>query len=307
MNGRVLGLIALTACSGTDEVVGARPSIDAAEATDAAAVRPPDCELRLPCPAPSSGRVSVCGAVYDVGSSLRRAIFPGDEQDRACDPAQPRAGGCGLVIELHDADTFRAFPAASTPLVARATRQDSCGRFAFVDVPAPPSGTLVVLIDDAPGTADAHRRTTTTVATPPGSVVGSQRGYLLRRETDGDWAFSAGLSGPSFADRGAVLVAFDHQGSPRRGVTARFLDVPDSEPRYFSDADRQRRTVAPAQTATGANGSAVLVVTSPQQLIEGVGAEPAGCVWPRRRVASAPGIVQVEHLVAQTTDGAPCP
>jgi len=75
---------------------------------------------------------------------------------------------------------------------------------------------------------------------------------------------------------------------------------------YFADATETRSTLEPSATATGADGTA-LVVNSSAQLHSGAGAEPNTCSWPSFLAASAPGLVFVQLVEAQAADGGSCP
>ena len=83
--------------------------------------------------------------------------------------------------------------------------------------------------------------------------------------------------------------------TPMPGVTV--VAAGTAEPAndfYFSDDDPlMRRTIDPAQTATGVSGSALFINGSLQNMT-GSGGEPAGCSWPPSLGASVPGAVMFQ-------------
>ena len=131
---------------------------------------------------------------------------------------------------------------------------------------------------------------------------------MTRSATNQAWTAAAGLGGPSLVDRGLLVMLYRYQGHGVAGVSARRAGNPiPNDDLYFSDPGPSRSTVAPAATATGPNGTALVLDMPSATNHSGAGAEPAGCRWREALGASIPGAVMVLDLDAETPTGAPCP
>lgn len=83
------------------------------------------------------------------------------------------------------------------------------------------------------------------------------------------------------------MIIFSHRGEPVAGVSLTLEDEPmgleirPDDDFYFSDADpATRTTVAPLLTATGVNGSGLLVgQTTVFGSVSYIGGLPPGCEW----------------------------
>ena len=115
--------------------------------------------------------------------------------------------------------------------------------------------------------------------------------FAVRNETDTAWSTSAGLVGPTFADRGVVAMNFRYQGTGRPGVTiTRNGSTQIADDHYFSDAGPARTTVDPGLLVTGTNGTALLL-NSPLENHSGQGGEPTGCEWQLGVAVATSGVV----------------
>ncbi|MBZ0234032.1 MAG: hypothetical protein K8M05_17010 [Deltaproteobacteria bacterium] len=213
-------------------------------------------------------------------------------------------------MRYFDALDLASNPTGAVPLEPQEAVVDDCGRFRASNLPRATLGFIAIAIDDPPGVtpAEPHRATGVVFANQLGSEPNDVRAYATRVATDQLWTTSAGLTGSTFAERGVLLKVFVHQDQPVAGIGARRngAAVPDDD-FYFSDAGRTRRTVDPARSATGPNGS-VLVINGPSPTAhDGAGGEPTGCVRPETLGAAVPGVVFVDVVEAQTLEGAACP
>jgi len=261
------------------------------------------------CPDPSSGKVTLCGRLYD---SQTDAVFQAAAADGTpCDPNNPTSEGpCSMSLTFYDAVDFAQNPATAQPLVPADLYYDDCGRYRATDLPRATFGFIGLGIDDATGAADRNRLTgvATPNAPPTPTAHKKFKGYVTRNETDMAWTQTAGLTGMTFAERGVLAIIFHYHDLPVAGVQVRrnMSPIPNDD-YYFSDTDPARSTVAVAQTTTGANGT-VLVTGAPSPTNhDGVGSEPSGCQWPNNLAASIPTVVFMQIKDAETAGGAECP
>lgn len=241
------------------------------------------CEQTLTCGAADPGRVNVCGWLVDVENGTR---LEAEGADGVCDETS-EGGACGLEVRFYDALQFAANP-NTAPVGYDELYVDECGRFRATNVVRPSLGFIAIATDDAEGTPDTRR-----LAAWAAPVTSGQALYVfapvMRTQTDARWTETAGLTGDTIVDRGAVLLTFTSGGTPVAGVTA---TASGGTPTvyYFSDTTTRRSTIAPAQTSTGANGSAVVLGT---QLGEH-SATGGGCAtWSSGQAASIPGVLLV--------------
>lgn len=255
------------------------------------------------CPAPVSGKITMCGQITDIasGASLQATGATG----AACDPTPTADGPCSVAIQFYDALAFAADPVGATPIAPASLYVDDLGRYRAEDLTLPTSGYLAVSVEDAVGTADRHR--VTAVVTPI-TVDSSQmlRAFVTRRQTDTAWSTSAGLVGSTFADTGVIAAIFRYQGVGRSGVTITASDTTrPADDYYFTDAGQTRSAVDSAGP-TGTSGG-VLFLNSGLVQHSGTGGEPAGCHWPSTAAASIAGVVLVLIMDARAAGGALCP
>lgn len=314
-----LALLVVAACGGDDEhtPIDAEPAFDSghpppvdAEVPDAA---PPDgappasCDVPLPCPAPDAGKVSVCGQLHDAETSA--PIQAASPTFLACGTDGAATDGpCTLAVQVYDALDFASNPTGAVPLPAAEVVVDDCGRFRARDVTRPALGFVGLAVDDAAGADDDHVLSGTARPAASGAVLSGLRMLVVRATTDAAWSTQAGLIGDSFAERGVVLATFVDGDAPVAGVAlTRNGGVVEADTSYFSDtAPATRTTVDPGQTATGANGSA-LMLGSPLVEHSGEGAERGGCLWSTGLAASIPGVVFTTTYRLEAAGGGDCP
>jgi len=271
---------------------------------------PGDCQLELPCAAPQAGKASVCGRLWDAETDLPIASVVGAVGAR-CNAAAPTADGpCSLQVRFYDALDFAGDPVGAQPLqVPDGVYVDDCGRYRGIDMPRATFGFIGIGVDDAPGTADRHVLTGVSTSNAFASLPATGfRAYVTRHTTDQAWTTSAGLGGQTFGQRGVLLAVFRYHDQPVAGVAVRrnSAAIP-ADDYYFGGTTIGRISVETARTVTGANGSA-LIINSPTPIAhDGVGNEPAGCVWPSTLGASIPGAVFVQLKDASTPSGTICP
>lgn len=237
------------------------------------------------CPDSTPGNFTICGRIADAQTDV---FFEAAGATGAACPGTPTAAGpCSVAIRFYDALDFAGNPSGAVPIVPGSLVVDDCGRFRATEVDSGALNFLAVVTDDAIGTTDRHRRSSAHVAASTSTL----RTYVVRNETDIAWSTSAGLSGPTFADRGVVAMNFRHQGTGRAGVTImRNGSTQLADDHYFSDAGPTRTTVDPGLLVTGTNGTGLLL-NSPLQNHGGQGGEPGGCEWQSGVAVATSGVV----------------
>lgn len=244
-----------------------------------------------PCPVPSGpNKVTVCGRIHDLETTQ---LIVGDDTT-------------AIRVRVYDA---LAFAGGATTSLGE-DQPDSCGRFVVPDVVVPFT-TFVAVVTDDRADSELDDYVPTAVATSP--IAGQPirlAAFATRRATDAAWSASAELPAPPFGERGVYVAIFldptqpplpPFAGAPVAGVVVAHsgsMTDPDAD-FYFADLEPAiRRHVDPAQTSTGANGTALF---SSGDLMEftGLGAEPPGCQWPKTLGKAIPGAVFVQERVAE--------
>lgn len=266
------------------------------------------CTPELPCPTPATGKLTLCGRLYDTETD--EAIRAAGATGVACNPAAPTADGpCSLKLQFYDALLFQQAPTTTPPLPAASVTVDDCGRYVARDVATTSFGFVGAAVDDAQGVADTHLLTG--VATGDAMAVPARgfRAYATRRTTNMLWSTPANLGGSNtFASLGVLVMIFRHGLEPVAGVTIQQNGNPvPATDYYFSDAGRARTTLDLARTTTGPNGTGLFLDAPAPVPFTGTGGEPAGCRWPTALAATIPGVVFVQDKVAEATGGGPCP
>jgi hypothetical protein len=226
--------------------------------------------VNLECRAPSAGKVTVCGRLYDTGT---------DDVTHAA-----------LSAVAYDLVAYAGNPTSATPLGTAVT--DASGRYRFQDLDPPSLGHLLMIVDDSPG-ADDFVQTARALPAAAGTYQTALRLFSTRAATDAEWTTSAGnpFGAGTFGSEGAILSIFSQADGPTAGVQVTGGSSPVSY--YFSDTDATVRShVSTAATATGANGSA-LTVGGGFDTYSGSGAEPPDSVWSSAAGADVPGLILV--------------
>lgn len=264
------------------------------------------CSAPLPCPAPDSGRATICGWIHDAETD---GVIEAQNPTRQACGGATSSGPCSLRVRYFDALDFAMNPGGAMPLVPESATVDDCGRFRGMNMARATFGFIAVVVDDAPGiTSTEPHRLTSIVYSNAEATPAVGRAYVTRASTDQLWHTGTGLGGVTLSSRGVLVKVFSYHGMPRSGVTIRRNGNPSpADDFYFSDAGVTRTMVAPTQTATGPNGSVLMLNSATPIAHDGVGGEPPGCIWPASLGASTPGVVSFDVTEPETPAGAPCP
>ncbi len=291
-----VGLFIVLGCGGSGRSVtsdGAPAAIDASTQDDADLVtcagQGPQVCSPMPCQPAGAGMVRVCGRLVNLETSQPIAVA--DPLAACCDSAAPAPDGpCSLTIDTQE---------ASMPPAPPVVRINDCGFYTLL-ARAPSAGYLTITVDDA-GAIDDHAPTASSIPVSSGVVRSDLSLYALRRSTDEKWTQTAGdpFGGQTFSEIGVFVQIFvDDNGQPGVGVTSTANGSPVADAYYFSDTDPAlRATVAPGQSATGANGTALLVNT-PLVNHSGTGGDlPVGCSWSSGLAGAIAGYATVGETI----------
>jgi hypothetical protein len=276
------------------------------------------CEVEIQCSAPESGRITLCGRIWDAETDMPIAASI-DGSTAECDPAAPTTSGpCSLRVRFFDALDFAGDPAGAMAITPPdGVYTDNCNRYRGHNMTRPQFGFIGMGVDDAPGITPTtpHRLTGVATANALATPGRGFRAYSTRVSTDMLWSTSAAIGGMTFAERGVLAIVFRYQGQPRAGVQIRQAGslIPNTD-FYFTDTGIARTSVSPGvpgtQSVTGANGTGLVISVDTPTAHDGVGAEPGTpgqCIWPSNLAAAIPGVVFIQTKDAETTLGAACP
>jgi hypothetical protein len=238
------------------------------------------------------GKAQICGRLYDTGTSV--------EIDDQRPPVRLFAvNALGYASNPQDPEQSYL-----SDLVV-----DACGRFhAGIGVVPPATSFVGVVVDDPVGAGDAWVTTGVALSVAASTTHAGVVGFATPVETLAVWDAASGLA-DSLTEDGAVLQIFVDAASPLaplpgtpvagvQSLVAGTLSDPD-DTFYFGDTvATERLQLVPAATATGKNGSALLIRTE-LTMHGGTGAEPPGHAWPARLADSIPGAILVQLVVAE--------
>ncbi len=292
----------------TPDIDAGTGTIDATPGIDAEVF--PACGEPITCPVPDPTRVTICGQLLDLTTSL---VLSDAQTGEPCGPAGGVQSGdpCSLTVEFFDPLQFLSNP-ETEPLAVDDIRIDDCGRFRGVNVNRPATGFITVVTKDRVDGSDVFVRTARTVTASGGETIDDFNAYALTRAQDQLWTNTAGnpFGGPTFSEVGVTMGVFLHAGNPRFGVTfVRSGAAAPADDFYFnSGMPFDWSSIDPTIDNTGEPGAALLVNSS---LVEhtGLGGEPAGCEWSTSLSASVAGIVNVTlfEAVVAGDPSKPCP
>ncbi len=266
------------------------------------------CENEIPCPAPSPGKITICGQLYDTETNAK--IAEPLATGTACS-ATTADGPCSLKVQFFDALEFAMGPSTAVPKEpAGGLVVDTCGRFRGSDLPEASFGFMGVAVDDANGQPDDHKLTGVALANGDALPARGFHVYVTRNATDTAWTTTSGIGGQSFSARGVLALIFLHN-TPVAGVQIRKGANPiTNNDYYFTDTTpTSRATVdtAAGRSTTGPNGTGLVTGFPSPDNYTGAGGEPSGCQWPQNLAGAIPGVVFVQHKDAVTPGGVECP
>jgi hypothetical protein len=270
-----------------------------------------DCTTELAgCATAAPNTMTMCGRLYDIEDDSR--IGGGSTDATACPANGEATGPCSLQIKPYDAILFASNPQTTPPLIADETYMDHCGRFRIKNIQPAGAPFIGLGVDDHP--MHDNNQKLTGVAFPYQAATSRTDivAYTTSAATDAMWGASSG-QGASLAALGVYVNIYRDDGEPgdplagavAEGITIlRGGSMIPNDDYYFSDADTNRTTVAPALDETGANGTGLVLRQPNLAPYTGTPTPPGGsCTWYSSNGAAIPTVVFVQiHNPVGTCD-----
>jgi len=268
------------------------------------------CTSTLKCPAPASGKQTICGQLYNIEDNTKFADAGAD--GTPCGSTPSASGPCALAIHPYDALLY-GHDQTIPPLDSSGTYIDNCGRYQVKDITQPSTPFIGLGIDDAVGSNGPNGVTNTTgVATTASAdtkTVGLEA-WVAPKSTTDMWTASMG---PPVS--GGIYVAIfrknkcitqpddtimclgdgeEFEDQPGVKITLSGSTLPNND-YYFMSSQATHQTIDPNATVTGVNGTGLLTGASVDNLTNysGTGgiADTTTCKWENHAAASLPNIV----------------
>ena len=267
------------------------------------------CSAKIACPAPTDGKQTICGQLYDFETG---AAFAAVGATGAQCTASTTTGPCALGIHAFDALAFLGAPSTTPPLTTGTIYIDDCGRYKIPEITQ--SGVLYIALalDDAEAANKGPAGVTnaTGVATPSTANTATKdlEAFIIKGSTSAGWAidystkglYAAIYRGHSTGTDPAVGVELAFGGSPT-GTTA--YDTAS----YFQSGSTNRTTIDSAAKVTTTNGTAlVLPPVAGAAYYSGVNTLPASCTWQVFPGGSVPGAIFVQTFRPMNAPGQTC-
>jgi hypothetical protein len=266
------------------------------------------CSTKIACPAPSGGKQTICGQLYDFETGQPFAA-PGATGAKCA--AGGTTGPCSLGIRAFDAVALAMNPTGTAPLATDPLYIDDCGRFRLAEVSQPGGPFVALAIDDAtvgPGGSTSA----VGVATAKGAGVTTKdvEGFIVRGAVAGAWggpSLANGIYAPIYRGHSigldlasGVTFTFGPMATPPPTMTDTNRDF------YFGGTATTRTTLDGTANATGANGTALVSGANLGEIYSGRGGLPGGCMWDIHAGAAIPGVVFVQIFRPIAIPGMTC-
>jgi len=287
------------------------PDVDEMGVTTCVGTGAGGCAAKLACPAPTDGKQTICGQIYDFETN--QPFAQAGATGAPC-AAGATTGPCSLGIKAFDAVAFATNPAAATPLTTGAVYLDDCGRYKVPEI-APPAGPFVALALDDAIAGSGGTTNPVGVATPKGTNVATKdlEAFIVRKATTDGWGSTPSLAAGIYA---AVYRGHRTGSDLAAGVT--FTIAPMSNPVamtadpardfYFTTGSTNRTTLDPAASATTTDGTALASGANLGEVYSGAGGGlAAGCIWEIHAGAAVPGSVFIQIFRPTNAPSMTCP
>ncbi|CAN5873661.1 hypothetical protein BH11MYX3_BH11MYX3_35690 [soil metagenome] len=267
------------------------------------------CDAAFACPAPATGKQTICGQIYDFEDNMKFAAA--GATGAQCTAVTPD-GPCALKITAYDAIQFGTNPATAPPLNTGPLYIDDCGRYRVPDISVPAGPFIGLGIDDSVGAMGPNGITNTVgVAIPksPNMATRDFEAWIVKKSTTDKWVASGGppLSGGYYVN---IFRGHRTGTDTVAGVQSTRSGNPNpTNDYYFTPAQTTRETVLTSATVTGVNGSALITNASVLEnpVYSGTGGIPAECAWETHAGASIPNIVFIQLFRPQNAVAQTCP
>lgn len=272
------------------------------------------CAAKLACPAPTDGKQTICGRLYDFENNLpfEQAGATGAQ----CTPGAT-TGPCALGIRTYDAVAFAMSPMTAPALPNGGVYLDDCGRYRISEITQPVSPFIALAVDDAtmPGPPGVSNAVGVAAGAASNTATKDFEAFIVRAPTYGSWTASgapslaAGIYAPVFRGRstGPELAA---------GVTFRFAPMTNptnlmTDPArdfYFTSGSTNRTTLDASASATTTNGTTLVSGANLNEVYTGQGGGlPAQCIWEFHAAAAIPGAIFIQIFRPTNAPSMTCP
>ncbi|MEO8845691.1 MAG: hypothetical protein ABI591_10810 [Kofleriaceae bacterium] len=264
------------------------------------------CSGAFACPAPASGKQTICGQLYNFADNTKFAAA--GATGTQCTTATA-TGPCGLQVAAFGAVTYAHNPTTTTPQATGPIYIDDCGRYRVPDITPPGDPFIALGWDDAGQPFGPTGITVTTgVAMPTAANTTTKdfEAWIVDQATVGTWQsaggpmLSAGIYASVFRTHGCDSAgtctgdAFANQS----GVTITKSGMTHSANDSYFQAETGRVNLDGAANATSINGTGLYTGASVDDglVYSGTGgiADTANCAWEPHAAASIPGLVFIQ-------------
>jgi len=270
------------------------------------------CAAKLACPAPTDGRQTICGQIYDFENN--QPFAQAGATGAQC-VAGATSGPCSLAIKAYDAVAFAMTGGGA--LATGAIYIDDCGRYKVPQITLPASPFIALAIDDADLTKTGPSGTTNAVGLATGAAANTATkdldGFIVRKATTDGWTggplLTAGIYAPIYRGHRAgtdlaagVTFTYGPMATPPPTLTDANRDF------YFTAGSTNRTALDPAAGATTTNGTALVSGANLGELYSGQGGGlPAECRWEIRAGAAVAGAIFIQIFRPTNAPGMTCP
>jgi hypothetical protein len=289
------------------------PDIDAMGVTTCIGTGGGGCAARLACPAPTDGKHTICGQLYDFENN--QPFAQAGAMGTQC-AAGATTGPCALGIRTYDAVAFAANPAVALPLANGGVYVDDCGRYKISEITLPGSTFIALAIDDAtmPGPPGVTNAVGVATGAAANTATKDLEAFIVRAATYAGWM---GSGGPSLAAGIYAPVYRGHRTGTDLASGVTFSFAPMSTPAnlmtdpsrdfYFTPGSTNRATVDAAANATTTNGTALVSGANLLEVYAGLGGLPSQCLWEYHAGAAIPGAIFIQIFRPMNAPGMTCP
>ena len=266
------------------------------------------CSAKIACPAPTDGKQTICGQLYDFETG---AAFAAAGATGAQCTASTTTGPCAIGIHAFDALAFLGAPTTTAPLATGSIYIDDCGRYKIPEITQPSTPFIALAFDDAESTNKGPAGVTnaTGVATAAGANTATKdlEAFIVKASTSGGW----GIDYSTMGIYAAVFRGHSTGTDPAVGVSLLYGSTTGtigaaSNVKYFQAGSTNRTTIDSGANSTTTNGTALFLAPVGAGYYTGMSTLPATCAWPVVPGGSVPGAIFVQIFRPMNAPGQTC-
>jgi hypothetical protein len=288
------------------------PDVDAMGVTTCIGTGGGGCAAKLACPAPTDGKQTICGRIYDFENNqpLAQAGATGAQ----CPASGVTTGPCALGIRTYDAVALAMAPMTAPVLPNGGVYLDDCGRYRISEITVPTSPFIALALDDAtmPGPAGVTNAVGVATGAAANTATKDLEAFVVRAATYAGWtggpSLTAGIYAPVYRGHrtgtdlaAGVTFTYGPAATPPPVLTDANRDF------YFTAGSTNRTTLDPAAGATTTSGTALVSGANLGELYSGQGGGlPPECRWELHAGAAIPGAIFVQIFRPTNAPGQTC-